>query len=228
MKKGFTLAEVLITLGIIGVVAAMTIPNLMTKMKDLRTEAILKEDYSILQQMMISANDAGAVNAPIGSNNMDIIRDWFQTYFLPYIKVATVCYDKAGCWADGKVKTLNNINYTSYSHGCGLKTISFILNNGSYVCMDDYNPTTMFATYGIRTSAPISYIFMIDTNGEKHPNILGKDIFIFGFKEETGNIVTSGTDRTPEEVRKNCMKSNTGYWCSTLVKNSGWKLPKLK
>lgn len=31
MKKGFTLAEVLITLGIIGVVAAMTIPGLITK-----------------------------------------------------------------------------------------------------------------------------------------------------------------------------------------------------
>ena len=44
MKKiGFTLAEVLITLGIIGVVAAMTIPNLMTKLKYNRESALLND-----------------------------------------------------------------------------------------------------------------------------------------------------------------------------------------
>ena len=36
MKKGFTLAEVLITMGIIGVVMAMTLPTLIEKMQDLQ------------------------------------------------------------------------------------------------------------------------------------------------------------------------------------------------
>ena len=44
-KAGFTLAETLITIGIIGIVAAMTIPTLMTKLKNDRESAILKEDY---------------------------------------------------------------------------------------------------------------------------------------------------------------------------------------
>ena len=56
-KWGFTLAEVLITLGIIGVVAAITIPALLTNLNNRHTESILREDYSILQQMMTSAND---------------------------------------------------------------------------------------------------------------------------------------------------------------------------
>ena len=51
MKKdktfGFTLAEVLITLGIIGVVAALTIPGLIINYKKARTVTVLKETYSI-------------------------------------------------------------------------------------------------------------------------------------------------------------------------------------
>ncbi|MCM1338199.1 MAG: prepilin-type N-terminal cleavage/methylation domain-containing protein [Muribaculaceae bacterium] len=224
MRKGFTLSEVLITLGIIGIIAALIIPNLMTKIKNSRTEAILKEDFSILQQMMISANDNGAVNAPAGTNQMKIIKEWFSTYFLPYIKVAAVCYDEPGCWAIGKVKTKNNVPYERSYNGCGQATISFILNNGSYVCMDDFDKTTLFNNYGIKTSARYTYIFMIDTNGSKQPNIIGEDIFILGFKEETGNIVTAGYDRTIDEVKENC-KSGSGYWCSTMIKNNGWKIP---
>lgn len=46
VKFGFTLAEVLITLGIIGVVAAMTIPTLMSTFAKQRTETQLKAFYS--------------------------------------------------------------------------------------------------------------------------------------------------------------------------------------
>ena len=52
MKKnlGFTLAEVLLTLGIIGVVAAMTIPMLITNYQKKQVAAQLKESYSVFQQ----------------------------------------------------------------------------------------------------------------------------------------------------------------------------------
>lgn len=45
-KNGFTLAEVLITLGIIGVVAAMTIPTLMQTQRKIATQFALKKFYS--------------------------------------------------------------------------------------------------------------------------------------------------------------------------------------
>lgn len=47
-RRGFTLAEVLITLGIIGVVAAMTVPNLIQSTKDKRNYTQLKATQSIL------------------------------------------------------------------------------------------------------------------------------------------------------------------------------------
>ncbi len=221
-KWGFTLPEVLITLAIIGVVAAITIPGLITKLKNMRTEAILKEDFSILQQMMISANDNGAVNLPSTSNNMDIVKSWFETYFLPYIKVANICYDTDGCWVD--IQTLSGKAQSSYKNRCGRATIMFILNNGSYVCMDDYSVASIYSSFGVKTSATISYVFYVDTNGEKQPNMLGKDVFILVFKEETGNFVPAGNDRTEDEVKQNCSKSGNGYWCLTLVKNRGWKV----
>jgi len=51
MKKAFTLAEVLITLGIIGVVAAITIPSLIANYQKRVIETTLKEDYSIMAQV---------------------------------------------------------------------------------------------------------------------------------------------------------------------------------
>ncbi len=48
----------------------MTIPNLMTKLRYQREAALLKENYSILQQMMLRANDEGAMSALPYENNM--------------------------------------------------------------------------------------------------------------------------------------------------------------
>ena len=54
-KSGFTLAEVLITLGIIGVVAAMTLPALVGKYKEKQRVTQLKKAYSILNQAFLMA-----------------------------------------------------------------------------------------------------------------------------------------------------------------------------
>ena len=51
----FTLAEVLITLGIIGIVAAMTLPALIQKNNNQVVEARLKKFYSVMNQAIIQA-----------------------------------------------------------------------------------------------------------------------------------------------------------------------------
>ncbi len=56
-NNAFTLAEVLITLGIIGVVAAMTIPNLIQSNFEKRTVTILRETQSILSQAIRMAEE---------------------------------------------------------------------------------------------------------------------------------------------------------------------------
>lgn len=51
-KVGFTLAEILITLGIIGVVAAMTIPALMENIRDVRYRSQFFKSYALIQQTL--------------------------------------------------------------------------------------------------------------------------------------------------------------------------------
>ena len=68
--KGFTLAEVLITLGIIGVVAAMTMPSLIQKHKEKEYAAKLIKFNSLMSQALITAV----------SNEGDVT-DWGLTYY---------------------------------------------------------------------------------------------------------------------------------------------------
>ena len=55
LKKAFTLAEVLVTLGIIGVVAAMTMPTLINNTGNEKYVAKLKKVQSLLGQATINA-----------------------------------------------------------------------------------------------------------------------------------------------------------------------------
>ena len=78
----FTLAEVLITLGIIGVVAAMTIPTLISKTQKKEAVTRLKGAYSqIAQAIRMSEADNGDIS------NWDFSDiNWFETYLINYIK----------------------------------------------------------------------------------------------------------------------------------------------
>lgn len=102
MKKyGFTMAEVLITLGVIGVVAAMTLPTLVQKYRNRVVETRLQKFYSVMNQAVRMAEveygdkkvwyeDVGGLavdseGKPIeGSSNIDI---WFTKYLAPNIKI---------------------------------------------------------------------------------------------------------------------------------------------
>ena len=100
MKKGFTLAEVLITLAIIGVVAALTIPSVIVKTQQQEFKTAAKKAYSVLSQAVqltevkdgyTFANGGLFVQALI--NNMNVVkvekdfteRETFNTlHALPY------------------------------------------------------------------------------------------------------------------------------------------------
>lgn len=84
LKQAFTLAEVLITLGIIGIVAAMTVPTLIANIQRKNYTTKLKKFYSTMNQAVISAED-----------EFGAISDWdfkippnkfVETYFGPYLK----------------------------------------------------------------------------------------------------------------------------------------------
>ena len=72
-RAAFTLAEVLITIGIIGIVAALTIPTLAQKIGDMQNKAIWKKKFSEISQVYtavkldnysLCVNNSGDYNVP--------------------------------------------------------------------------------------------------------------------------------------------------------------------
>lgn len=105
VKFGFTLSEVLITLGIIGIVAALTIPGLITKCKEMQYRVTYKKVYSSLNQAMKYAQEddgidltlsAKRINGVMRTNNIGEIFKYISRYY----KATTTCFDNNAdkCW----------------------------------------------------------------------------------------------------------------------------------
>ena len=121
IKFAFTLAEVLITLGIIGVVAAMTIPTLMQKYYEKQTVAKLKETYSILSQALKSASQEEGLPEEWDCNKADKeSAEKGAAILKKYIKVATDCgtTDTTGsCLYNGDYYNLNGSEHWNFAKG---------------------------------------------------------------------------------------------------------------
>ena len=224
MKKkfAFTLAEILITLGIIGIVAAMTMPMLMTKIRKSRIESVLKEDYSIMQQALklAESQDASIETIP---DNLTGMTNWFKTFILPNIKTVSVCYDTAGCWAPGNSYNMKGgiVGWNRKGIGIGVGIITFRLSNGSNICIDGFHQNDLKKYFGINIDTT-SLAMYIDANGDKLPNTLGEDIFVLVWKD--GALVPAGTDVTEAQVNADCSKTGAGYFCIRKIIEDGWKI----
>ena len=216
MKKGFTLAEVLITLGIIGVVAAMTMPSLIQNYRKKEATTRIKKFYSMMSQaVLLSTNDNGEPTewtrkAEDGSSDKQSINaqnayDFFMTYLAPYIKYVSI--DKA-------IKSDNPADARNYEVRIIFSDSSVVyLHNGG--CLD------------------MNY----DYNGTKAPNITGKDKFIFllctneeqmtfwqGSTKKPFTSYGPGKINSREEALSYC-KNNAAY-CSTLLQYDNWEFLK--
>lgn len=86
-SNGFTLAEVLITLGIIGVVAALTIPALIKKYQEIVTIEKLKKVYTTMAQVdVLAKNEYGEyLTCPNENCNPASNNEFLNTLIFPYI-----------------------------------------------------------------------------------------------------------------------------------------------
>ena len=171
MKKGFTLAEVLITLAIIGVVAALTVPTVVHKyqQKELYTRFI--SAYNIFTNVYIQMK----YNNLLESNNIG--KNQLTEEILSRLKYTIKCKaNERNCFGGtGAVvygKNLSNTRSTfSFYSGYPLYT----LPNGA-----NFQITELSISGGIGNYVVTS--IDIDTNGkDKSPNVLGKDLFHFIF-----------------------------------------------
>ncbi len=99
-KVAFTLAEVLITLGIIGVVAALTLPSLIQDTKKQETSARLKKFNSFMLQALITSENENGPAKDWDTDKTLTSKEFLAAYIAPYVKY-TKLTDNAIYFADG-------------------------------------------------------------------------------------------------------------------------------
>lgn len=218
-RFGFTLAEVLITLGIIGVLAAMTIPNLISTYRKKQIEVQAQVTYSTIHQALKFADydDISYTEVADGSNQEMI--DWFNNFLGQHLKVEQFCVNKApGCWH--QVYYLNGTKFGD-KNGTGGNILGFVTSKGARFVIDGYNPNNIKNTFGVDMDTS-GLVFIYDANGATKPNVVGKDVFVLVWTEK--GLVPAGNNRTREQIRQNC-KTGNGVWCLKEVIDHGWKIP---
>ena len=218
MKKGFTLAEVLITLGIIGVVAAMTIPTLITNYQKQDNVVRLKKAISVLNNgVKLMMADEGVYNySGLGFNSCPGIgvinaadRECINNYFSKYFKIISHSVDA-------------NDGYYPYSD-------VLMLNGNSGRTVATFN---LAGYYGFTTQDGIAFWpqcfnwpAAVDVNGSNPPNRIGYDIFVLQ-SDDNGHFSPYGVDTWDDESNTNdyCGDGGNGYGCTARIMKEDWKI----
>lgn len=225
----FTLAETLITLGIIGVVAALTIPALINKTMDMQFAAKWKKEYSTMSNIF---NKILAESIPICSDYHSkygscsgLISEDFIDEFLQNVKVSSACgvgnnprYER--CDMDMQTSYKKNKWKYPWSGISGYNTRSFYaplgLKSTNKIYINNYN----FSQYAFLLSDGAVVYFggshggpwiIVDVNNfTGGPNAFGRDVFVFKVQS---NIRTNEHGVKPMGAEGTFNKTANGDTC---------------
>ena len=211
-KIAFTLAEVLITLGIIGVVAAMTLPTLIEKHREQVTVNKVKKFYSNINQAYMMAKEdndsiSNWVDTSNGYDNIAAGKKVIET-IIPYMKILKYCGNGKGCGVNNATYLLNGEYWNNYSVGRGYYKL--ILADGSVMWLRTSFTTTDYCKNNDGGYKNVCGVIWYDVNGEQSPNTIGKDIFSFIMLE---NGIMPNKD--------NCVVDKGGWGCTSYILQNG-------
>jgi len=212
--KAFTLAEVLITLTVVAVLAILTIPTIISNSTERATVSQLKKVYSTLSQAYTLAVQGNGTpnNWGIGGYSDPVIINKIK----PYLSVSKDCTDgSSGCFPPGVKYRLLKTGDDGIYNDTPQPKLQLADGTLLYAMSDD--PSCGWNV----GSSPTIYVcggYYADINGWKGPNQWGKDVFQFWLTQY--GIVPAGT--VPETYRSfpnNCKdKSNAdGFGCAAWV-----------
>ena len=226
-KFAFTLAEVLITLGIIGIVAALTLPALIQTNKNLEVEAKLKKFYSIMNQaIMLSELKNGDYNywpAPCGNTTCE---EYLAKYYKPYF--TTIKLTKFNSYGGNNVAYYFNDGTAVVFKAEGGKFDIFFFPNAKNLDPDNFAETNDDGSVASRQGSGISYFTFqtIPPNDES-----GHTMKRFRNKKFSPYIhdlrCWSEACLTDPGNTWACHKdAPLKGWCTALIFYHGWKIPK--
>lgn len=238
MKYGFTLAEVLITLGIIGIIAALTIPSIVTGYQKKVTVESLKKVYSSLSQAVKLSE---AENGFVSDWNIGAGHNLFVDYLLPYLNSAENCV-LSECKSRGIYFGLEGNKFVVPA---GPNSIDSLPGGDTQTWIVVLADGTMLYAYQSLYHNYVIVRLFVDINGNKGPNKIGRDIFcllfltdsLFGASDIADTIIVRpgiyfegfGLERTElvdNSKYHNCNKKGYAFTCGALIQHDGWKIPK--
>lgn len=230
-KMAFTLAEVLITLGVIGIVAAMTIPTLIANYQKKVTVNRLKKTFALVSNAVrLSESENDAISGWIVPQTKQI--EIFDKYLAPYLKVSK------------SEAVAGSLNF--YSPGGQRENGFAIVRGGAYVYtllsgVDIFVNSGAIVGLDPCPTCGTGMLLIVDLNGYKtKPNRFGRDIFGIMISTNKGVLLDYSDDgemgsiqRTREQLLNGpsnenyqCNKEGRGLWCGALIKEDGWKISK--
>ena len=254
-STAFTLAEVLIALGIVGIVSAMTLPSFITNIREnIRREQVRNVKYKLTQ----ATDKMKSMGLLIESypNTIDFVNELKKHY-----KIIKVCDNQhlTECWPTKKISTVDgDINVSTLQKGSNLKSLGIGTKGTDTVGIVTADGTPMILTYSPvctpldaertyswstvdnkpetnATTNCISAIF--DINGKSGPNRIGKDVrtlnSILGFKKYDPTPVSKSVceDLKKRKLVNDCYYDNNNDYFAGAVKKCndvGLHLPSMQ
>ena len=219
---GFTLAEVLVTLGIIGVVSAMTIPTLMQNHQRKVYVTQLHKVYNELQQTFIQyMTDRNAINLKEAGITSVAALNAMTTQYFRIVESCTDASTVEPCFENpNNYRKLDGASAAAFDNtGSG----SFVLASGAVI-----RPWLS----GSEDNAFIVYV--VDINGRKGPNIFGRDFFDMCVDvngridtcSDKAEVYPLSQERREELFEKYCSIDSTGNGdirgCLGKILNDNW------
>lgn len=199
----FTLAEVLVTLGIIGVVASMTMPTLIQNQRKTVLQNQLKKQYSVLSQALEmwkqKTGVIGLYKMYATYNGTEYVNsNTFKTQYMEELKAVGKMNYKNGPYNLNRKKKMNYEGRTC--------TPTTLLPDGSSMCVNIWSGTISITT---------------DINGPgKNPNAWGYDIFTFVVDRDTEQLVGMKSTKA-EPDPDSAYPEGDGLPCSMNVQSAG-------
>ena len=215
-RPAFTLAEVLITLGIIGVVAAMTMPSVIGHYKRQETLSRLKKAYTTINQALKLSETENGEYVYWDTGYSLGPKAYIEKYWLPYFNVLKVCNTHSECgYENNQPYTYMNGQKADNSLTYQILRIPFITTDGIL-----YSISVRAGNDATKDSS-----IFIDINGSKGPNIIGKDYFIFTRVAGKG-ILPQCYEKSKRDIDADCSSTGKGNCCAQRIIMNGWQFPK--
>lgn len=223
-KKAFTLAEVLITLGIIGLVAAMTIPSLFAAYQKNMLYNQFRKEYSVLSAAVALLNFDYGGDFSNAFPTLDDMMDAFATK-LDVVQKCTIAQDSQDCFhKTTDIKTLGGAALGTY--WTSANSAAMVLKNGVKIIFYDnvYRSPACNGAIAVRNDENCAcQIIGVDVNGDDGPNIFGRDILVLYLYKY--GIVPDGVPMTDDYNRlcnpNDTSNGNNGIACSGKMYMAG-------